>query len=180
MVVLVLKEETELLTKSLFLLIHLSIFRFAEKSMKIRKGGKKDAATIAAFQLAMAQETEDLALDQATVIKGVNRILDEPIRGHYWLAEKDSEVIASLLVLYEWSDWRNGDVLWIHSLYVKPEFRGQKVFRQMYDGLQKMVNETDHYKGIRLYVEKTNIKAQKVYEAIGMTREHYDLYEWLK
>ncbi len=148
--------------------------------MQIRKGGKKDAGIIAQFQLDMAQETEGLALDLPTVLKGVNRILDEPYRGYYWLAEEKGEIIASLLVLYEWSDWRNGDVLWIHSLYVKPPFRGKKVFRKMYDALQQLVREQEHYKGIRLYVEKTNLKAQQVYEAIGMTREHYDLYEWLK
>jgi len=146
----------------------------------MRKGNKSDAATIASFQVEMAWETEEMKLDYNTVLKGVNKILDEPNRGYYWLAEADSEVISSMLVLYEWSDWRNGDVLWIHSLYVKPAFRGKKVFRKMYDALKAVVNENDRFKGIRLYVEKTNLKAQKVYDAIGMTREHYDLYEWLK
>lgn len=156
------------------------LFRFAKKTMHIRKGNKADAATIAGFQVEMAWETEALALDHATVLKGVDRILDEPSRGYYWLAEAENEVIASMLVLFEWSDWRNGEVLWIHSLFVKPAFRGKKVFRRMYDGLKTAVNGHAPYKGIRLYVEKTNVKAQKVYEAIGMTKEHYDLYEWLK
>ena len=146
----------------------------------MRKGNKADAATIASFQVEMAWETEALELDYNTVLKGVNKVLDEPNRGYYWLAESDNEVIASMLVLFEWSDWRNGDVLWIHSLFVKPAFRGKKVFRKMYESLKAIVNENDQYKGIRLYVEKTNVKAQKVYDAIGMTREHYDLYEWLK
>lgn len=146
----------------------------------MRKGNKADAATIASFQVEMAWETEALELDYDTVLKGVNKVLDEPNRGYYWLAEADNEVIASLLVLFEWSDWRNGDVLWIHSLFVKPAFRGKKVLKKMYEALKAVVNESEQYKGIRLYVEKTNVKAQKVYDAIGMTREHYDLYEWLK
>jgi GNAT superfamily N-acetyltransferase len=148
--------------------------------MQIRKGEKADAATIAGFQVEMAMETEDLTLDLPTVIKGVNKILDEPNRGYYWLAEKDGEVIGSFLILFEWSDWRNGEVLWIQSLFVKSAHRGKKVFRKMYDDLQAVVNNNPDYMGIRLYVEKTNLKAQQVYEAIGMTREHYDLYEWLK
>ncbi|UZR94310.1 GNAT family N-acetyltransferase [Chondrinema litorale] len=146
----------------------------------IRKGIKADAETIAAFQVTMARETEDLVLDLATVVKGVNKILDEPDRGYYLIAESEGEIIASLLVLYEWSDWRNGDVLWIHSLFVVEAHRGKGIFRKMYDKLQKFVDENESYKGIRLYVEKTNEKAQKVYNAIGMTKEHYDMYEWLK
>jgi len=33
---------------------------------------------------------------------------------------------------------------------------------------------------VRLYVDKRNAAAQRVYERLGMTREHYDLFEWLK
>ena len=148
--------------------------------LKIRKGNISDAKIIADFQVYMAKETEDLALDINTVIKGVNKVLDEPERGYYLLCEVDVKVVASLLVLFEWSDWRNGEVLWIHSLFVAKDYRGKGVFRKMYDKLQQEVLEKEQYKGIRLYVEKTNIKAQNVYNAIGMTKEHYDMYEWLK
>jgi ribosomal protein S18 acetylase RimI-like enzyme len=32
--------------------------------------------------------------------------------------------------------------------------------------------------GLRLYVEKDNINAQKVYERTGMDGEHYRMFEW--
>ena len=35
-------------------------------------------------------------------------------------------------------------------------------------------------RGLRLYVDKRNDKAKKVYEALGMNGEHYALYEWMK
>ena len=35
-------------------------------------------------------------------------------------------------------------------------------------------------RGLRLYVDKRNQAAARVYEKLGMTREHYDLFEWLE
>jgi hypothetical protein len=43
-----------------------------------------------------------------------------------------------------------------------------------------MVRESDELVGLRLYVDKSNKDAQSVYQTMGMTGEHYDLYEWLK
>ena len=37
------------------------------------------------------------------------------------MAEADGAVVASALITYEWSDWRNGQVWWIQSVYVVPE-----------------------------------------------------------
>ncbi|MEH0155449.1 GNAT family N-acetyltransferase [Limibacter armeniacum] len=146
----------------------------------IRKPEASELQTIAQFQIDMAWETENLKLDTETVNKGVKHVFDHPQIGNYWVAEADNEVIACLLTVYEWSDWRNGNVLWIHSLYVKESYRKKGVFKSMYTYLKEMVEKSDEFRGIRLYVEKTNLNAQQVYEAIGMTKEHYELYEWLK
>jgi ribosomal protein S18 acetylase RimI-like enzyme len=149
-------------------------------SVTIRPGLLFDVQDIADFQVAMALETEGLTLDLDTVHKGVNAVFDDPAKGKYWLAEKDGQVIACLLTVPEWSDWRNGTVLWVHSVYVRPEFRKLGVFRQLYSHLEAMVKSSPELRGIRLYVEKSNHRAQAVYEALGMGREHYHLYEWLK
>jgi ribosomal protein S18 acetylase RimI-like enzyme len=85
-----------------------------------------------------------------------------------------------LLVIPEWSDWRNGTVLWVHSVYVKVSHRRQGVYRQLYSYLQKLVSQSDHLRGIRLYVEKENKRAQATYQELGMSNDHYDLYEWMK
>lgn len=149
-------------------------------SISIRPGLLFDVPVIAEFQIKMALETENFKLDPATVELGVSAVFDDPSKGKYWLAEIDREVVACLLTIPEWSDWRNGTVLWFHSLYVKPEVRNQKVFKALYDHLQKMVKDSPELRGLRLYVDKTNTRAQAVYEKLGMSAEHYSLYEWMK
>ncbi len=139
-----------------------------------------DIDTIAEFQVLMAQETESMKLDPSVVNKGVTAVMDDPSKGKYWLAEIDGKVAGCLLTLPEWSDWRNGTVLWIHSVYVRPEFRNAGVYSSLYQYLKSMVDSSADLRGLRLYVDKTNIRAQQVYEKLGMSGEHYHLYEWMK
>ena len=148
--------------------------------VKIRSGERADADTIVEFQICLAEETEGLSLDRATVGRGVQAVFDDPARGRYWVAEADGEVVGCLLSLPEWSDWRNGTIFWIHSLYVRPDFRRQGVFGLLYGHLQKMVQADDSLKGLRLYVEKENLIAKNTYETMGMDGQHYHLYEWMK
>ncbi len=146
----------------------------------IRPGLLFDIEAIADFQIKMALETENFALDPEIVAKGVSAVFDDPSKGKYWVAEVDGKLAGCLLTVNEWSDWRNGTVLWIHSVYVIPEFRKSGVFRALYSHLKTMVNESPDLRGLRLYVDKTNTTAQKVYESLGMNGEHYHLFEWLK
>lgn len=149
-------------------------------NIHIRPGLLFDIQVIADYQVKMAWETEQLKLDPPTVELGVTAVFDDPAKGKYWLAEVNGEVAGCLLTVPEWSDWRNGTVLWIHSVYVKPEYRKHGVFRKLYTHLRTMVESSKEFRGLRLYVEKANHPAQKVYESLGMSGEHYHLYEWLK
>jgi GNAT superfamily N-acetyltransferase len=149
-------------------------------NLKIRPGLLFDVGTITAFQIQMALETEQLRLEPAVVEQGVGAVFDDPAKGKYWLAERDGQVVGCLLTVPEWSDWRNGTVLWIHSVYVMPEYRKSGVFKALYQHLEAMVKASPELRGLRLYVEKQNLPAQQVYESLGMSREHYHLYEWLK
>ena len=88
--------------------------------------------------------------------------------------------MGCLLTIPEWSDWRNGTVLWIHSVYVAPEFRKRGVFQTLYSHLKDNVAHSTDLRGLRLYVDKTNSVAQKVYSELGMNNQHYHLYEWMK
>jgi ribosomal protein S18 acetylase RimI-like enzyme len=147
---------------------------------KVREGRESDASTIVSFQVRMAWESEELKLDQPTVEKGVAAVFADRSKGGYWVAEtEEGEVIACLLTVPEWSEWRNGTVWWIHSVYVVPEARRKGVFRSMYAHLKKRVESREDEKGLRLYVEHNNEVAQAVYRAMGMTDEHYRLFEWL-
>lgn len=128
----------------------------------------------------MAQETEKLELDLATVLKGVGAVIDDPTKGKYWVAESEGEVVGCLLTIPEWSDWRNGTVLWIHSVYVIPSYRRRGVFKSLYLHVKEMVSVEKDLRGIRLYVDKSNREAQVVYESLGMSGDHYHLLEWMK
>ena len=146
----------------------------------IRQARPEDAAAIVDFQVRMARETEGMELDLPTVTRGVQAVFDDPSKGQYWVAESDGRVAGSLLTTWEWSDWRNGTVLWIQSVYVLPELRGSGIYRRMYEHLRERVLDSPDLMGIRLYVDRRNTAAQAVYERLGMSREHYEMFEWLK
>lgn len=153
------------------------------ESLLIRKASPEDAKTIAEFQVAMALESENLKLNPEVVDQGVRGVFENLSRGIYFVATplgNPTKVIASLLITYEWSDWRNGTVWWIQSVYVRPDWRRQGVYKKMYSHLQKLVQESPDLKGLRLYVDKTNTRAQRVYENLGMNLGHYLTGEWLK
>jgi GNAT superfamily N-acetyltransferase len=147
--------------------------------MKIRRATQEDAQSIIVFQQAMAMETESLRLDENILEAGVKAVFEDPSKGEYFVAENNGNVIASLLITYEWSDWRNANVWWFQSVYVLPDFRRKGVFRMMYDFIRKEA-EKNGVAGLRLYVETNNSAAMRTYESMGMTSEHYTMYEWLR
>ena len=144
-----------------------------------RKAQNSDSNLIQSFQHVMAWETEQLKLDPVILKKGVTAVLKNSALGSYHVCEVNSEVVGSLLLTNEWSDWRNGTVWWLHSLYFKPEHRGQGLFSQMYQYVQQMAKNQKDVRGIRLYVDHANAHAQKVYTKLGMNGDHYRLFEWM-
>jgi ribosomal protein S18 acetylase RimI-like enzyme len=148
--------------------------------MIVREAKPGEEWNIVEFQLSMAHETESIELDRNTVEKGVAAIFNDSAKGRYYVTELDGKIIGSLLTTFEWSDWRNGIVLWIQSVYVLPEFRRKGVYRNMYSHLKDMVLKSDKLKGIRLYADKSNHAASKTYKNLGMSPDHYITFEWLK
>lgn len=132
-------------------------------------------------QIAMAKETENFQLDPKTVAAGMQAVIEDPSKGKYYLAFNDNdEFMGMLLTIPEWSDWRCAEVLWIHSVYILPEFRQNGIYKKLYLHLQNIVKENPANAGLRLYVDKTNAKAINVYQKLGMSDDHYSLFEWLK
>lgn len=148
--------------------------------IEIREANLGDCETIMEFQIAMARETEGIDLDKDTVIKGVKAVFEDKNKGRYYITLSEKKVISCLLTTYEWSDWRNGKIIWIQSLFVSKEYRNQGIFKNMYDFLKGIVEDSEIYKGIRLYVDVSNEKAQKVYQSLGMIGDHYQVYEWME
>jgi ribosomal protein S18 acetylase RimI-like enzyme len=125
----------------------------------------------------MAEETEGRRLDPAVVGPGVAAVLGSPEKGRYWVAETAGVVVGQLMVTYEWSDWRNGLLWWIQSVYVHPDYRRKGVFSSLYRHVESLAADEPAVCGIRLYVENENRRAQQTYAALGMTKPGYVVME---
>jgi len=115
--------------------------------MLVRIAKNEDINSISGFQIAMAKETENIDLDLETVYKGVSAVLEDKNKGCYYLAEECGIITGSLLTTYEWSDWRNGTVIWIQSVYVLPEYRRRGVYSKLYSHVKQLVLENKELKG---------------------------------
>ena len=143
----------------------------------VREGVRQDTDYIVKFQQGMALETEGKILDEALLKKGITAIFDSIDKGFYVVAEIDSHVVGSLLITYEWSDWRNATYWWIQSVFVDLHWRRKGVYRSLHDYVLRIADSRQDICGIRLYVERTNTIAQQTYKNLGMAYSHYDLYE---
>lgn len=155
--------------------------------IRIRPGRPDDAPTIIDFNRRMAIETEGHDLHVELITPGVERVLADPSRGRYLVAEfAESEaapasarpgVVGQMMITSEWSDWRNGWFHWIQSVYVAPEARKHGVFRALYEHALDAAKRDPDVIGLRLYVEHENHAAQAVYERLGMVKTGYLLFQ---
>ena len=145
-------------------------------SIAIRRAKSDDATTIVCFNTEMALETEGLELSAPTVSAGVRRLLDDPARGFYFVAERSGEIVGQLMITLEWSDWRNGWWWWIQSVYVSPAARRSGVYSMLYAHARSEAQEAGAV-GMRLYVDRRNTDAQSTYVALGMRESGYLFYE---
>lgn len=148
--------------------------------LSVSQAAREHIQIIANWQVSMALESEGMKLDLPTVVSGVTKVFDETQIGFYLLAFKDNTPVGCCLVLREWSDWRNGFVLWIHSVYTLPSERREGVFKAIYNHLKNWVTDHDDLRGLRLYVDRGNQVARQVYGKLGMNCDHYELFEWMK
>lgn len=143
----------------------------------IRVGFPADIEALVEFNQSMALETEGKDLDRDVLAKGVAAVFEDEKKGFYVVAE-DTEggIVGGLLIVYEWSDWRNAWFWWISSVYVHPAFRGKGVYRRLYEFVKNRARGEGNVCGFRLYVETENKDAQKVYEKVGMHASQYLIF----
>lgn len=148
--------------------------------INIRPSKSEDISILADFQRCLADETENIYLDNEVVSAGLKALFADPAKGIYYVAEAEGKIIGCFLITYEWSDWRNGMVWWLQSVYIFPTHRRQGIFKKMYDHIIQMIHHDKNIIGLRLYVDKKNTHAQKVYQAMGMNGDHYTVFEWMR
>jgi GNAT superfamily N-acetyltransferase len=145
----------------------------------IRPAQPSDLAAIVEFNRCLALETEGKVLDPAFLNRGVSRALAEPERLFYWVAEVDQppRVVGQAAISREWSDWRNSWNWWFQSVYVAEPFRGQGIFRALYQHIKDEASADREVSALRLYVEDSNHAARNTYQAMGMKPAGYSVYE---
>ncbi len=152
---------------------------------EVRPARPADRDLIVGFNRAMARETEGHDLDMPTITAGVEAVLADPAKGRYFIAEcavKEAvrstgrEAVGQLMVTLEWSDWRNGPIWWIQSVYIAPEHRRRGVYRMLHASVREAGRAAGAV-GLRLYVDRENLTAQATYVALGMQESRYIMYE---
>lgn len=146
-------------------------------NLTIRAARLEDADVIGEFNRLMARETEHKDLDPAILGAGVAAMLSDPNKGRYFVAEADGRIVGQLGITLEWSDWRNGNIWWIQSVYVAHDARRLGVFRRLYEHVLAAAAKEPNVVGIRLYVEHDNKIAQATYRKLGMTLTSYHVME---
>lgn len=145
--------------------------------MTVRNATPADAATIVDFNRLLAEESEGKKLDLSILRPGVERALADQAKCLYFVAEDSGQTLGQLMITYEWSDWRNGWIWWIQSVYVRAEARRRGVFKAIYDRVRQTAQQRGDVVALRLYVEKENEIAQRTYHRLGMDPTGYIVLE---
>lgn len=143
----------------------------------VERARVEDVSVIAGFQLDMAKESEGTILDRELVVRGVSEGVRDEAKGIYYVVKSaDGEVVGSLFLTREWSDWRCAWYWWIQSVYVRPEFRRKGAYRSLYEYVKREARKSN-VSCVKLYVDRHNQRGLSVYNALGMSESHYLLYE---
>lgn len=143
----------------------------------IRAASSNDIAVISEFNCCLAMETENKTLDRKTVVEGVRRGLQLGDEVQYFVAEAESVVIGQIMITREWSDWRNGWMIWLQSVYVVSEKRGAGVFRLLLERSIELARLRCNPVCVRLYVEHENEIAMTTYRRLGFQDSGYLVME---
>ncbi|MFK7737492.1 MAG: GNAT family N-acetyltransferase [Pirellulaceae bacterium] len=142
-----------------------------------RRAEREDIETLVDFNCRLAHETENKSLDRELVTRGVTRAFDQGEEAIYYVAVVENQVVGSLMLTREWSDWRDGWIAWLQSVFVREDHRGNRVFTQLLDHATKQLRIDPDVRGLRLYVEVDNTRAQNVYYKTGFGNPGYQVLE---
>ena len=144
--------------------------------INIREANKGNLAILVQNNQALAEETEALLLDKDVLREGIKQALKRD-ECHYFVAVIGEQVIGQTMITYEWSDWRNGIIWWIQSVYVLPAHRKQGIFRVLFKHIENLAKVNPQVKALRLYVMHNNNAGQDTYQSLGMNDSGYIVFE---
>ena len=144
--------------------------------INIREANKGDLVILVQNNQALAEETEALLLDKDVLREGIDQALKRE-ECHYFVAVIGEKVVGQTMITYEWSDWRNGIIWWIQSVYVIPTQRKQGIFRVLFKHIENLAKVNPQVKALRLYVMHNNNVGQDTYQSLGMNDSGYIVFE---
>ena len=144
--------------------------------INIRAANKGDLAILVQNNQALAEETEALLLDKDVLREGIEQALKRE-ECHYFVAVIGEKVVGQTMITYEWSDWRNGIIWWIQSVYVLPAQRKQGIFRVLFKHIENLAKVNPQVKALRLYVMHNNNAGKDTYQSLGMNDSGYIVFE---
>ena len=144
--------------------------------INIREANKGNLAILVQNNQALAEETEALLLDKDVLREGIEQALKRE-ECHYFVAVIGEKVVGQTMITYEWSDWRNGIIWWIQSVYVLPAHRKQGIFRALFKHIENLAKVNPQVKALRLYVMHNNNAGQDTYQSMGMNYSGYIVFE---
>ena len=142
----------------------------------VREAEQSDVSTLIEYNLSLADETESISLDKNILRLGIEKAL-ELNDCRYLVAELDDKIVGQTMLTSEWSDWRNGVIWWMQSVYVNPDYRKRGVFQSILKYIENLAEKTPEVKALRLYVMDDNQIARRAYQNLGIKNSSYLVYE---
>ncbi len=144
----------------------------------VREACASDISTLIEYNRALADETENISLDKDILRLGIEKAL-ELKECHYFVAELDGKIVGQTMITSEWSDWRNGVMWWMQSVFVHPDHRKRGVFQSIFMHIESLAGKNPEVKALRLYVMQDNQAGRSAYQNLGMDDSGYVVYEKL-
>ena len=144
----------------------------------VRDATVEDVESIVDFNYRLAAESERKILDRDVLTSGVRRGFGHPELCRYFIAEVNGDPAGMTMLTYELTDWQDGVIWWLQSVFVRPRYRKSGVFRSVYDHIKALALASPDARALALYVKRYNQRAIETYKAMGMVDGDYDVMEY--
>ena len=145
---------------------------------KVRIADLNDLDVLCSFSLLIAKETENKNVDDSLVKLGIESVLKDSKKGITFVAcDKDKVIGCFMINGKEWSEWRNGFILWLTGTYTHPDYRRMGVRKVLYEHAKNWARSQPDVKGIRGYRHKSNNAIHSAAITGGMQETEYRINE---
>lgn len=143
----------------------------------VRIATRDDAGEIAKFNVLFAKETVNKNLSLALTTEGVHQVFAKFNNGFYIIAELEGVIVGLTMITREWSDWNNGAYYCIQSIFVVHKENEKEIHDAIFNKAKDLAKEHYDVCGLRLFIHKDDKETQKSYEALGLQKTKYRLFE---